>query len=139
MLDDDDLSSVLSNIAADARPTTRNKIANSQETRAFLEIGLLLLRDDLLDHRGPDLLADHDAGTRLFARLSQAQLIERADQEFAGNEKPKILTVGMFRDRWRYKSRYIEDLIAYVMRPSLLEQTMLELTARIRSLPTSTS
>jgi hypothetical protein len=51
MLDDDDLSSVLSNIAADARPTTRNKIANSQETRAFLEIGLLLLRDDLLDHR----------------------------------------------------------------------------------------
>jgi hypothetical protein len=98
MLDDDDLSSVLSNIAADARPTTRNKIANSQETRAFLEIGLLLLRDDLLDHRGPDLLADHDAGTRLFARLSQAQLIERADQEFAGNEKPKILTVGMFRE-----------------------------------------
>jgi hypothetical protein len=135
MLDDDDLSSVLSNIAADARPATRNKIANSQETRAFLEIGLLLLRDDLLDHRGPDLLDDHDAGTRLFAGLSQARLIERADQEFARDEKPKILTVGMFRDRWRYKSRYTEDLIAYVMRPSLLEQTMLELSARTRRLP----
>lgn len=135
MLDDDDLSSVLSNVAADARPTTRNKIANSQETRAFLEIGLLLLRDDLLDHRGPDLLDDHDAGTRLFAGLSQARLIERADQEFGEDEKPKILTVGMFRDRWRYKSRYTEDLIAYVMRPSLLEQTILQLSAGARRLP----
>lgn len=135
MLDDDDLSSVLSNVAADARPTTRNKIANSQETRAFLEIGLLLLHDDLLDHRGPDLLDDHDAGTRLFAGLSQARLIERADQEFGEDEKPKILTVGMFRDRWRYKSRYTEDLIAYVMRPSLLEQTILQLSAGARRLP----
>ena len=42
---DDDLASVLSNVAADARPATRTKIANSAETRAFLEIGLLLLRD----------------------------------------------------------------------------------------------
>ena len=31
-----------------------------------------------------------------------------------------MLTVGMFRDRWRYKSRYTEDLIAYLMRPALL-------------------
>lgn len=135
MLDDDDLSCVLLNVAADARPATRHKIANSQETRAFLEIGLLLLRDDLIDHRGPDLLDDRDAGTRLFAGLSQARLIERADQEFAEDEKPKILTVGMFRDRWRYKSRYTEDLIAYVMRTSLLEQTMRELSASARRLP----
>ena len=78
---DDDLASVLSNITADARPATRNKIANSAETRAFLEIGLLLLRDDRLDHRGPDLLAENDAGTRLFAGLSQAQLIERSEQQ----------------------------------------------------------
>ena len=75
---------MLSNVCADARPATREKIANSPETRAFLEIGLLLLHDDLLDHRGPDLLADHDAGTRLFAGLSQARLIERAEQEDRG-------------------------------------------------------
>src|SRR4051812_12884650 len=118
----DDLSLVLSNVAADARPATREKIANSPETRAFLEVGLLLLRDDLLDHRGPDLLDDHDAGTCLFAGLSQARLIERAGREDARSERPRILTVGMFRDRWRYKSRYTEDLIAYLLRPELMNE-----------------
>ena len=114
---EDDLSAVLTNVAADARPVTRTKIANSPETRAFLDIGLLLLCDDLLDHRGPDLMDDHDAGTRLFAGLSQARLIERAEHEDARREHPRMLTVGMFRDRWRYKSRYTEDLIAYLLRP----------------------
>jgi len=122
----DDLVSVLSNVAVDARPATREKIANSPETRAFLEVGLMLLRDDLLDHRGPDLLADHDAGTRLFAGLSQARLVERAEREGLQDERPLVLTVGMFRDRWRYKSRYTEDLIAYLLRPARLEQVMQE-------------
>jgi hypothetical protein len=132
---DDDLASVLSNVAADARPATRNKIANSAETRAFLEIGLLLLRDDLLDHRGPDMLAEHDAGTRLFTGLSQARLIERSEQQDHQEEQPRMLTVGMFRDRWRYKSRYTEDLIAYLMRPAVLEQTMLAVRQAMGSLP----
>lgn len=127
MVGDDNLSSVLANVAADARPATREKIANSHETRAFLEIGLLLLRDDLLDHRGPDLLDDHDAGTCLFAGLSQARLIERAERESVHERRPKMLTVGMFRDRWRYKSRYTEDLISYLFRPAVLEQYMHDL------------
>jgi hypothetical protein len=86
---EDDLSAVLTNVAADARPATRVKIANSPETRAFLDIGLLLLCDDLLDHRGPDLLDDHDAGTRLFTGLSQSRLIERADHEDVHAEHPR--------------------------------------------------
>jgi hypothetical protein len=126
---------VLSNVCADARPATRKKIANSLETRAFLEIGLLLLHDDLLDHRGPDLLADRDAGTRLFAGLSQARLIERAEQEDVALERPKLLTVGMFRDRWRYKSRYTEDLIAYLMRPALLARKLRTLRSALEALP----
>ncbi len=132
---DDDLASVLSNVAADARPATRDKIANSAETRAFLEIGLLLLRDDLLDHRGPDMLAEHDAGTRLFAGLSQARLIERSEQQDQQQEHPRMLTVGMFRDRWRYKSRYTEDLIAYLMRPAAHEQIMLAVRHAMTTLP----
>ncbi|GAA0914697.1 hypothetical protein [Virgisporangium aurantiacum] len=122
---DDDLSVCLVNVAADARPTTRQKIASSPETRAFLDVGLLLLQDDLLDHRGPDLMADHDAGTRLFAGLSQARLIERADRDDVGAERPRMLTVGMFRDRWRYKSRYTEDLIAYLFRSAVLDRQMI--------------
>jgi hypothetical protein len=128
----DDLSSVLSNVAADARTATRHKIANSAETRAFLEVGLLLLRDDLLEHPGPDLLDDHDAGTCLFAGLSQARLIERAEAESAHDERPKVLTVGMFRDRWRYKSRYTEDVIAYLLRPALIEARIGEMREAVR-------
>ncbi|WP_181781088.1 hypothetical protein [Pseudonocardia pini] len=131
----DDLSEILTNVAADARPATRVKIANSAETRAFLDIGLQLLRDDLLDHRGPDLLDEHDAGTRLFAGLSQARLIERAAEAAEQEERPAMLTVGMFRDRWRYKSRYTEDLIAYIMRPSRYGETMTMLRAAALTLP----
>jgi hypothetical protein len=127
MVGDDELAPVLANVAADARPATREKIANSAETRAFLEIGLLLLQDDLLDHRGPDLLDDHDTGTCLFAGLSQARLIERAEREGAHDPRPRMLTVGMFRDRWRYKSRYTEDLISYLFRPAIIESHLLEL------------
>jgi hypothetical protein len=135
MNDEDDLPSVLVNVALDARPVTRERIANSPETRAFLDVGLLLLRDDLLDHRGPDLQDDHDAGTRLFAGLSQARLIERAAQEDAQVEQPRILTVGMFRDRWRYKSRYTEDLIAYLLRPSTRESIVRDMREATRKLP----
>jgi hypothetical protein len=132
---EDDLSAVLTNVAADARPVTRTKIANSPETRAFLDIGLLLLCDDLLDHRGPDLMDDHDAGTRLFAGLSQARLIDRAAHEDARREHPRMLTVGMFRDRWRYKSRYTEDLIAYLLRPALVEHTINDVAEAAEGLP----
>jgi hypothetical protein len=135
----DDLAPVLTNVAADARPGTRAKIANSPETRAFLELGLHLLRDDLLDHRGPDLQDDHDAGTRLFAGLSQARLVERAEQEDAHREHPRMLTVGMFRDRWRYKSRYTEDLIAYLLRPALLEQAIQDVAEAAREVPEDAS
>src|SRR5918997_6531842 len=84
----DDLAPALTNVAADARPGTRAKIANSPETRAFLELGLQLLRDDLLDHRGPDLQDDHDAGTRLFTGLSQARLRGRAEPEGPPRDHP---------------------------------------------------
>ncbi|PRY51110.1 hypothetical protein LY71_102173 [Geodermatophilus tzadiensis] len=134
-MSEDDLATVLSNVAADARPATRVKIANSPETRAFLDVGLQLLCDDLLDHRGPDLMDDHDAGTRLFTGLSQARLIERAEHEDAHREHPRMLTVGMFRDRWRYKSRYTEDLIAYLLRPALVEQTIHDVAEAARQLP----
>jgi hypothetical protein len=134
-----DLSAVLTNVAADARPGTRTKIVNSPETRAFLDIGLLLLCDDLLDHRGPDLMADHDAGTRLFAGLSQARLIERAELEDARREHPRMLTVGMFRDRWRYKSRYTEDLIAYLLRPALVEHAIRDVSEAAKGLPADLS
>jgi hypothetical protein len=132
---EDNLATVLTNVAADARPVTRVKIANSPETRAFLDIGLRLLCDDLLDHRGPDLLDDHDAGTRLFTGLSQARLIECAEHEDTHRDHPRMLTVGMFRDRWRYKSRYTEDLIAYLLRPALVEQAIHDVTEAAKELP----
>ncbi|WP_250035277.1 hypothetical protein [Paractinoplanes maris] len=127
MVGDDNLTAVLVNVAADARPATRDKIANSPETREFLEIGLMLLRDDLLDHRGPDLQDDHDSGTCLFAGLSQSRLIERAEREGLRDARPKLLTVGMFRDRWRYKSRFTEDLISYLFRPAIIDDYMRDL------------
>jgi hypothetical protein len=43
--------------------------------------------------------------------------------------------VGMFRDRWRYKSRYTEDLIAYLLRPALLQRKLALARNAMRALP----
>jgi hypothetical protein len=45
----------------------------------------------------------------------------------------------MFRDRWRYKSRYTEDLIAYLMRPALLARKLRTLRSALEALPPDTT
>ncbi|MFC5285565.1 hypothetical protein ACFPM7_00745 [Actinokineospora guangxiensis] len=104
---DDDLAPVLRDIGMGRLASTRAKLANSTETRAFLEIGLDLLRVDLLQHTGPDF----DSGSRsaLFESVSRERILERA----GGG---RALSVNMFRYRWDRKDRYTEDLISYMFR-----------------------
>jgi hypothetical protein len=102
----EDLSGVLHHIALAARADTRTRIANSQETRQFLELGLELLREDLLQHAGPVL--DGSDKSRLFDAVSRERIL-RMDTDAA-------LSVNMFRRRWNLKNHYTEDLIAYLFR-----------------------
>jgi hypothetical protein len=108
----EDLSSVLSNIGWGRLAATRAKLANTPGTRDFLEIGLSLLQDDLLEHRGPDF--DQGDRSRLFEALSRERILARAAE--LDPEKRKLLTVNMFRHRWDRKDRYTEDLISYLFR-----------------------
>jgi hypothetical protein len=50
----EDLSQVLRHVAAGKYPKTRAEMANNRKTREFLEIGLEILREDHLDHPGPN-------------------------------------------------------------------------------------
>jgi hypothetical protein len=108
----EDLSSVLDNIGWGKLATTRAKLANTLATREFLEIGLGLLRDDLLRHTGPDF--DHGDRSRLFESLSRERIMQRAAEMDPDEEK--CFTVNMFRHRWDRKDRYTEDLISYLFR-----------------------
>lgn len=110
----EDLSSVLENVGWGKLATTRARLANSPATRDFLEIGLDLLRSDLLGDTGPDL--DQGERSRLFESLSRKRIVERAAELDQGNSKPKVLTVNVYRDRWDRKGRYTEDLISYLFR-----------------------
>jgi len=92
---------------------TRARLANSWETREFLEIGLSLLRDDLLEYTGPDL--DGEDRSRLFESLSRERILKRAE-EVHSREPDKVLTVNIYRGRWEHKNKYTEDLIAYLFR-----------------------
>lgn len=108
-----DLSEVLRHIGAGRLAGTRRKLANSWETRAFLEIGLELLREDLLEYSGPDL--DSEDRSRLFESLSRERILGRAAQ-WQEQDQEKLLTVNMYRGRWEHKNRFTEDLIAYLFR-----------------------
>jgi hypothetical protein len=109
----DDLYPVLQNIAATKFPATREKIANQWETRAFLDIGLELLREDLLDYSGPNLAAPDRS--RLFESLSRERILARAASRPDGSPE-SLLSASMYRGRWEHKNRFTEDLIAYLFR-----------------------
>lgn len=106
MTPEDDLSAVLHHVAVAARADTRARIANSAETRRFLELGLELLRADLLQHAGPVL--DGSDKSHLFDAVSRERILHLAEQD--------ALSVNMFRRRWSLKNHYTEDLIAYLFR-----------------------
>jgi hypothetical protein len=108
----DDLSEVLHHIALAAGGATRTRIANSAETRQFLELGLRLLREDLLQHAGPVL--DGTDKSRLFDAVSRERILRLAADDAPGDTWS--LSVTMFRRRWNLKNHYTEDLIAYLFR-----------------------
>lgn len=110
---DEDLARVLRHIGSGRLANTRARLANSWETREFLEIGLSLLRDDLLEYTGPDL--DREDRSRLFESLSRERILKRAEENHS-DEPDKMLTVNIYRGRWEHKNKYTEDLIAYLFR-----------------------
>jgi hypothetical protein len=109
---DEDLVPTLSYIGMGMLAKTRTRLANSPETREFLELGLALLRTDLIDHTGPDFeLGDR---SRLFESVSRARIMALAKQR--DPDRARLLGENMFRHRWRRKDHYTEDLIAYLFR-----------------------
>jgi hypothetical protein len=109
---DDDLSGVLSDIGLGMMASTRARLANSPETRQFLELGLALLRENLLGHTGPDF--DNGKRSSLFESVSRERIMQVASG--SDNERVRMLSVNMFRHRWDRKDRYTEDLISYMFR-----------------------
>lgn len=110
--DQEDLSPILTDIGLDKLAETRAKLANTSETRDFLEIGLRLLHEDLLGHTGPNF--DQREGSRLFQSLSLKRITDKAIELDPKNEL--LLTDNMFRHRWSRRGRYTEDLISYLFR-----------------------
>ena len=134
--EDDDLSETLQFVAAGRRPAARARIANSSDTRAFLDTGLELLRQDLFDHTGPD---DENSPrpSVLFRSLSRPRLIEAGNRlRVSGRLPPGTMTTdGQFRDRWRYADEFAEDLVSYLFRFYPYAQQMKMVRASIESGP----
>jgi hypothetical protein len=109
---DDDLSGVLCDIGHGMMASTKARLANSAETRQFLELGLNLLRKNLLGHTGPDF--DNGERSSLFESISRERIMQLAGE--SANDRLRMLSVNMFRHRWDRKDRYTEDLISYMFR-----------------------
>jgi hypothetical protein len=133
---DDDLSGVLRYIARDAQAKTRTRLANSSETRTFLELGVAILRTDLLENSGSDL--DLGERTKMFESVSRNRLIELAAESDSGT-KMKLLGETQFRNRWVRKEFSVEDLIAYIFRLKPQERHIQEIANAATSLMESVS
>lgn len=132
---DEDLSVSLHYIGMGMLAKTRAKLANSRETREFLELGLALLRADLIEHTGPDFeRGDH---SRLFESLSRERIMALADE--GDPDRTKLLGVNMFRHRWSRKDFYTEDLIAYLFRMGPQHRHINEMASAVRALVTEAS
>jgi hypothetical protein len=132
----DDLSRVLRYVARNAQAKTRARLANSLETRTFLELGVAILRTDLLENSGSDL--DVGERTKMFESVSRNRLIELAAQSDIG-VKRMLLGETQFRNRWIRKEFYVEDLIAYVFRLEPQERHIQEIANAANSLMESVS
>jgi hypothetical protein len=119
----DDLAAVLSDIGWGKLATTRSRLANSDATREFLEIGLDILQADLLSHTGPNF--DEGIRSRMFESLSRERIMRRAVER--DPDQNNIYSVNMFRHRWDRKDRYTEDLISYLFRMSPQMRHMAEM------------
>jgi hypothetical protein len=108
----EDLASTLRYIGTGKLATTRARLANSPETRDFLELGLALLRADLIDHTGPDFELGNRS--RLFESVSRERIMALAKEW--DSESTRLLSDNMYRGRWMRKDYYTEDLIAYLFR-----------------------
>ncbi len=111
-----DLAVLLEHVGIDRRPGARAEMARSPDTRAFLEIGVELLVDDLLQHSGPAADGASTAAA-LFRGLSRQRIVEKGAAMRAEGRLPGTITSeSQFKDRWRYADRYTEDLLAYLFR-----------------------
>jgi len=131
----EDLTPTLRYIGMNMPAKTRAELANSPETREFLDIGLALLRTDLLEHTGADL--DQGVHQHLFDSLSRQRIMATAEER--DSEKARFLGVNMFRYRWAQKDFYTEDLIAYLFRFGPQERHFEEIAEAGRALMTEAS
>lgn len=125
----DDLTGVLQNVALDRLAVNRPRIANHPDTREFLEAGLQLLRDDFIGYQGGEL--DGVERCRLFESISLSRLLQRIKEDDQHRDKPLVLTQAKYRERWRHKSRFTEDLIAYLFRVAPQQSYMLQVNGAV--------
>lgn len=113
----EDLSTLLHQVAKDRRPDTRRRIANSVETRRFLDAGITLLLDEI---DASNVARDEEPrGEALLQRLSRTRVLQAtvAALRTEGITENVGTAESQFRDRWTYVPRFSEDLVAYIFRP----------------------
>lgn len=92
---------------------SRRRLANDVLTRAYLEAGLRLITDELRpgeaegDASGEEEFDDRSRP--FFDWLSQSKVIE----EVAHGDEGLRGSAGTLRDRWPFRSDFIEDLLTY--------------------------
>lgn len=92
---------------------SRRRLANDVLTRAYLEAGLRLIGDQLRpgepDDQTPGEEEFDDRSRPFFDWLSQTKVVE----EVANGDEGLRGSAGTLRDRWPFRSDYIEDLLTY--------------------------
>ena len=113
----DDLSQILTRVVRSRKSREAAKrLANSPETRAYLDAGLRLIAEQLTAPTAEPEDGDLNSRNRpFFAWLSRKKVLEETERAATARAQAMkiIINDGNFRDRWEYQPEYIEDLLAY--------------------------
>jgi hypothetical protein len=105
--DGEDLAEVFTRVRLRGSDATRMRWARDWRTRAFCDLGLHLLYQQILGRTSNPLV-----------RLQASRLAEAAATMVENPDDAGALSVQRFIDTWRQQSAYCDDLIAYLFRPA---------------------
>jgi hypothetical protein len=111
---DDDLAQVLTNVKVNRLPPTRSSWANSWKTRAFLHLGLRLL----YEHHSAADTPETGSGMHLIGNLTPENLANAAQRSVSDPDLAAQLSVVRWKETWGHRGAYLEDLVAYLFRPT---------------------
>ncbi|MFG2794051.1 hypothetical protein [Streptomyces sp. NPDC048419] len=117
--EDEDLSQVFTRVKVHTLRETQIKWAIHKRTRAFCDLALHLLYQH---HLADGARAALGGEVKLFRNLGPEDLMRHAARVVPDAREAEGLDRQRWLDTWRFQAAFLDDLVAYLFRPSVVQR-----------------